>query len=158
VRTTGAAVVTAGAVSSIGAGVDTVADGAVVAGVVGVGVLGGVVGVVSADSSTTAAAMPIEATMPNIVETPIPAVAIRARWAGCRRVRRRDGARAADPVSARATIGVAVGGGSRCPPRSGSTSVIVVGALVLVFIVVIVVVLVVLVVVVIVVVAAAGRR
>jgi len=83
VRTTGAAVVITGAVSSEGAGVDTVAvdtdaDGAVVAGVVGVGVLGGV-GALSADSSVTAAAMPIEATMPNIVETPIPAVAIRAR-------------------------------------------------------------------------------
>jgi hypothetical protein len=75
--------VIAGAVSSEGAGVDTVAvdtdaDGAVVAGVVGVGVLGGV-GALSADSSVTAAAMPIEATMPNIVETPMPAVAIRAR-------------------------------------------------------------------------------
>ena len=82
-RTTGAAVVIAGAVSSVGTGVDTVADGAlvggVVAGVVGGGVFGGVVGVVSADSSVTAAAIPIEATMPNIVETPIPAVAIRAR-------------------------------------------------------------------------------
>lgn len=78
-RTTGAAVVAAGAVSSFGAGVGTVADGAVVAGVVGVGVLGSGVGVLSADSPLTAAAMPIEATMPNIVETPIPAVAIRAR-------------------------------------------------------------------------------
>ena len=84
VRTTGAAVVIAGAVWSVSAGVDTVAvdtvaDGAVVAGVVGVGVLGGGVGALSADSSVTAAAMPIEATMPNMVETPIPAVAIRAR-------------------------------------------------------------------------------
>ena len=82
-RTTGAAVVTAGAVSSVGTGVGTVADGALVGGVVtgvgGVDVFGGVVGVVSADSSVTAAAMPKEATMPNIVETPIPAVAIRAR-------------------------------------------------------------------------------
>jgi len=49
-----------------------------VAGVVGIGVLGGG-GVLSADSSAIAAAMPIEATMPNMVDTPIPAVAIRAR-------------------------------------------------------------------------------
>lgn len=79
VRTTGAAVVAAGAVSPVGVGVAAVAGGAMVAGVVGVGVLGGGVGVLSADSTVTAAAMPIEATMPNIVDTPIPAVAIRAR-------------------------------------------------------------------------------
>lgn len=80
VRTTGAAVEAAGAVSPVGAGADTVAGGAMVAGVAGIGVLGGGGGgVPSADPSVTAAAMPIEATMPNIVETPIPAAAIRAR-------------------------------------------------------------------------------
>ena len=83
-RTTGAAVVIAGAVTSEGAGVDTVAAGALttgaaVDGVNGVGVLGGGSGALSVDPSAMAAATPIEATMPNIVETPIPAAAIRAR-------------------------------------------------------------------------------
>lgn len=67
------------AVRTTGAAVDRVADGAVVAGASGVGALGGGVVAPSADPSVTAAAMPIEATMPNIVETPIPAVAMRER-------------------------------------------------------------------------------
>lgn len=108
----------------VGAGSETVAG--VVSTAAGAGVVAGVVscgaavgdgpagGGVVAASSATALAIPIEATRPSIVESPMPAVAIRAPCAGCRRGRRRgDGRSVADGREAReARAGGGGGGGS----------------------------------------------
>ena len=102
---------------------------------------------VVATSWVRALAIPIEATRPSVVEAPMPAAAIRDRFAAWRRGRRRgngvpvrddpdglDGLDGLDGIG-----GLGRGGGRGWLGRSGSKSVIVISAFVLVVLVVVVV-------------------